>query len=165
MTKSELSKTLRLIAAVASLGSCSESIESGIVQNPAPKVNAVLVVSDLAAAPGNSVIVAVKAVSTAGTIGSFTMRINYDPTALRFETELPANENALHAVNATNGQLRFAGASAKGFTDPQLASYRFVVLKPNAARRMSLVVDEMHMLTRVDAKSNLTIAPTREGFR
>lgn len=165
MIKSNLTQTLGLVAVIAILGSCSESREAGIVQNPAPKVEALLVVSDFAAVPGTSIIVAVKAASTAGTIGSFTMRINYDPTALRFDSELPANDNGLHILNPTNGQLRFAGVNANGFTDAQLASYRFVVLRPNAARSLSLVVDEMHMLTRVDAKSSLTIAATREGSR
>ncbi|HJQ10340.1 MAG TPA: cohesin domain-containing protein [Gemmatimonadaceae bacterium] len=165
MINSRLVRSFGAAAALALLGGCSESLESGIVQNPAPKVEAVLVVSDLAAAPGSSLVVSVKAVSTTGTIGSFTMRLNYDASTLRFEGELPTTDNALRALNATNGLLRFAGANAKGFTDSQLASYKFVVLKPNAARTLSLVIDEMHMLTRVDAKSSLTIAPTREASR
>jgi hypothetical protein len=46
-----------------------------------------------------------------------------------------------------------------------LASYRFVAVAPNSARTLSLVVDEMHMITRVDAKSALTVAPNRPRSR
>lgn len=158
-------KWASLMAAIALLGGCSESYTSGIVQNPAPGVEAVLVVSDVAATSGSSILVSVKANSTAGTVGSYTARINYDPAAVRYDGEVPFEDQALRAVNPLNGLVRLAGASASGFVDGRLASYRFVVLRAGGAKTLSLAVDEMHMLTRADAKTNLTIAPVRGTSR
>jgi hypothetical protein len=39
------------------------------------------------------------------------------------------------------------------------------VLRANSVSSLSLVVDEMHMITRVDAKSTLTVAPNRTTSR
>jgi hypothetical protein len=61
--------------------------------------------------------------------------------------------------------VRFAGAAAKGFASGRLAEYRFALLRPDGAKSLSLVVDEMHILTNADAKSNLTIAPVRAASR
>ena len=86
---------------------------------------------------------------------------NYDSTALRFDAAAQMNDQALRATNPAPGRLRFAGASPSGFSGGRLASYKFVVLRADGARTLSLDVDEIHMVTRVDAKSNLTVAPVR----
>jgi hypothetical protein len=109
--------------------------------------------------------VSVRAIAQQGGIASYTARINYDPDALRFDGEIAMNDAALRASNASPGLVRFAGAAAAGFADGRLASYRFVVLGPNSARTLSLVVDEMHMIDRVDAKATLTIVPNRVTSR
>ncbi len=157
--------SLRLVAAIALSAGCSESYKPGIVRNPAPAVEAVLVVSDLAAPSGTPILVSVKANSTTGTVGSYTARMSYDPAALRFDGEVPSEDQALRAVNPLNGLLRFAGASANGFVNGQLASYKFLVVRADGAKTLSLVVDEMHMVTSVNAKPNLTIAPMRAPSR
>jgi hypothetical protein len=92
-------------------------------------------------------------------VGSYTAKINYDATALRFDTEIAISDQALRASNPSPGLVRVAGAAASGFTGGRLASYRFVVLRANSARSLSLVVDEMHMITRLDAKTGLIVAP------
>ena len=140
---------------------CSESYRPTMVQNPVPTIEAVLVVSDLAPPVGGSLVVSVQAIATAGTVGSYTARINYDSTALRFDAEAQMNDQALRATNPAPGRLRFAGASPSGYSGGRLASYKFVVLRADGARTLSLDVDEIHMVTRVDAKSNLTVAPVR----
>jgi hypothetical protein len=140
---------------------CSEPYRSTVVQTPVPAVEAALVVSDPAPPVGGALIVSVQAIATQGTVGSYTARINYDPAALRFDGEIAINDKGLRASNASPGLVRFAGAAATGFTGGRLASYRFAVLQPNSARTLSLAVDEMHMITRVDAKTTLTVAPTR----
>lgn len=153
-----------VVAALVAVG-CSESFRSPMVQNPVPTVEAVLVLSELTPSIGGSLIVSVQAIATGGTVGSYTAKIDYDPAALRFDGEAPMSDQALRATNPTPGRVRFAGASAAGFGDGRLASYRFVVLRANAVRTLSLGIDEIHMVTRTDAKSNLTIAPVRTTSR
>lgn len=148
------------VTALLGLG-CSESYRSTIVQNPVPTIEAVLIVSDLNPSIGGSLVVSVQAIATGGTVGSYTARINYDSTALRFDGEAPMNDQALRATNPIPGRLRFAGASPSGFKDGRLVSYKFVVLRANSAKTLSLGIDEIHMVTRADAKSNLILAPVR----
>ena len=168
MTNNQLwrrKRTSALVAAALLSVACSESYRSTVVQNPLPAVEAALVVSDPAPPVGGALLVSVQAIAKQGTVGSYTARINYDPTALRFDGEIAINDNGLRASNSSPGLVRFAGAAATGFTDGRLASYRFAVLRPNSARTLSLVVDEMHMIDRLDAKTTLTVAPNRVTSR
>jgi hypothetical protein len=153
-----------IVTAILGLG-CSESYRPSIVQNPAPTIEAVLVVSDMTPSIGGSLVVSVQAIATGGTVGSYTARINYDSTALRFDGEAQMNDQALRATNPIPGRLRFAGASPTGFRDGRLVSYKFVVLRADAAKTLSLGIDEIHMVTRADAKSNLIVAPVRMTAR
>jgi len=153
-----------LVAATLLSVACSE-YQSTVVQNPQPAVEAALVVSDAAPPVGATLIVSVQAIAKQGVVGSFTARISYDPRALRFDGEIPISDNGLRASNPTSGLVRFAGASATGFTDGRLGSYSFTVLQPNSARTLSLVVNEMHMIDRLDAKRTLTVAPNRVTSR
>jgi hypothetical protein len=107
----------------------------------------------------------VQAVADQGTVGSYTAKINYDATALRFDGEVAMSDQALRASNPSPGLVRLAGAAAAGFTGGRLASYKFVVLRANSARTLSLVVDEMHMITRLDAKTGLIVAPNSSRSR
>lgn len=168
MTSNQLWRRKRASALVATAllsVACSEPYRSTVVQNPVPAVEAALVLSDSAPSVGGALLVSVQAIANQGTVGSYTARINYDPTVLRFDGEITLNDEGLRASNASPGLVRFAGAAATGFTDGRLASYRFAVLRPNSARTLSLVVDEMHMIDRLDAKTTLTVAPNRVTSR
>jgi hypothetical protein len=168
MTSNQLWRRKRASALVATAllsVACSEPYRSTVVQNPVPAVEAALVLSDSAPPVGGALLVSVQAIANQGTVGSYTAKINYDPTALRFDGEIAINDKGLRASNASPGLVRFAGAAATGFTDGRLASYRFAVLRPNSARTLSLVVDEMHMITRLDAKTALIVAPNRMTSR
>ena len=144
---------------------CSEPYRSTVVQNPTPAVEAALVVSDSSPPVGGVLLISVQAIPKQGIVGSYTARINYDPTALRFDGEIAIDDKGLRASNSSPGLVRFAGAAAAGFTDGRLAGYRFAVLRPNSARTLSLVVDEMHMIDRLDAKTTLNVAPNRTTSR
>jgi hypothetical protein len=163
MTTNPISKhpAAALIAIVLLGIGCSESYRSTMAENPVPAVDAVLIVSDSAPAVGGTLVVAVRASVTHGTVGSYTARINYDSTALRYDGEVAMNDNGARASNPTPGLLRFAGAAATGFAEGRLASYRFSVLRPNSVSTLALAVDEMHMIDRVDAKSRLTVSAVR----
>ena len=144
---------------------CSETNQSMGVQNPFPAVKAALVLSDSAPAVGGVLVVSVQALADQGTVGSYTAKINYDAAALRFDGEIAISDQAIRASNPSPGLVRFAGAAAAGFTNGRLASYRFAVLRPNNARALSLIVDEMHMITRLDAKTGLIVAPNSTTSR
>jgi hypothetical protein len=144
---------------------CSETYQSTSVQNPVPAVKATLVLSDSAPPVGGTLLVSVQALADQGTVGSYTAKINYDANALRFDGEIAISDQALRASNPSPGLVRFAGAAAAGFLDGRLASYRFVVLRTNSARTLSLAVDEMHMITRLDAKTGLIVAPNSTTSR
>lgn len=168
MTNNQLWRRNRasaLVAAALLSVACSESYQSTVVQNPLPAVEAALVISDLTPPVGGALVVSVQAIAKQGTVGSYTARINYDPAALRFDGEIAINDSGLRASSPSSGLIRFAGVAATGFTDGRLASYRFAVLQPNSARTLSLVVDEMHMIDRGDAKATLTVAPNRVTSR
>lgn len=154
-----------ILATAALLSAACSEYRSSVVQNPAPVVEAALVVSDAAPPVGGALLVSVQVVANQGTVGSYTARINYDPAALRFDGEVAMSDKALRASNSLPGVVRIAGAATTGFTDGRLATYRFAVLQPNSARTLSLVVDEMHMITRVDAKAALIVAPNRVTSR
>jgi Cohesin domain len=144
---------------------CSEPYRSTVAQNPVPVVKAALLLSDSAPPVGGTLVVSVQALAAKGTVGSYTAKITYDATALRFDGELAISDQALRASNPSPGLIRFAGAAASGFIDGHLASYRFVVLRANSARTLSLAVDEMHMITRLDAKTGLIVAPNSTTSR
>ena len=168
MTHIQLSRGDRayaLVGAALLSVACSESYRSTVVQNPLPAVEAALVISDSAPPVGAALIVSVQAVAKQGAVASYTAKINYDPAALRFDGEIAMSDNGVRASNPSAGLVRIAGAAATGFTNGQLASYRFVVLAPNSVRTLSLVVDEMHMIDRLDAKTTLTVAPNRVTSR
>ena len=154
-----------VFASALSLIACSETNQATVVQNPVPAVKAALVLSDSAPAVGGVLVVSVQALAEQGTVGSYTAKINYDAAALRFDGEVAISDQALRASNPSPGVVRFAGAAAVGFPTGRLASYRFAVLRPNSARTLSLVVDEMHMITRLDAKTRLIVAPNSTKSR
>ncbi len=168
MTNHQVPRAERLWITFASalfLIACSEVNQSTVVQNPVPVVKAALVLSDSAPPVGGVLVVSVQALAEQGIVGSYTAKINYDATALRFDGEIAIADQALRASNPSPGLVRFAGAAAAGFTGGRLASYRFVVLRANSARTLSLVVDEMHMITRLDAKTGLIVAPNTTTSR
>jgi hypothetical protein len=144
---------------------CSETYQSTAVQKPVPAVKASLVLSDSAPPVGGALVVSVQALADQGTVGSYTAKIIYDANALRFDGEIAISDQALRASNPSPGLVRFAGAAASGFIGGRLASYRFVVLRANSARTLSLAVDEMHMITRLDAKTGLIVAPNSATSR
>lgn len=144
---------------------CSEPYRSTVAKNPVPAVKAALVLSDSAPPIGATLVVSVQARAGEGTVGSYTAKITYNATALRFDGEIAMSDQALRASNPSPGLVRFAGAAAAGFTDGHLASYKFVVLRANSPRSLSLAVDGMHMITRLDAKTGLILAPNTTIFK
>lgn len=157
--------TVALVGAVSIvLSGCTEPVASKPVVTPERTMEAQLVLSDSAPTAGRTVdVFAQITVATPEIVGSYTARIRYDTTALRYEQEITIADDALRATNATGGLLRFAGAAPKGLPSGRLAGYRFLVLRPNAIQSLQLVVEEMHTVARVNAASQLRSMPSRIG--
>ncbi len=135
-------------AALIVAAACTEqaSTASPVVQRVQP---ARLVLSDSSAAVGAYVDAFADAVLPApGLVGSFTARIRFDSTSLRFDGELPLDDGAMRASNASSGMLRVAGVAQAGFRGGRLAAYRFIVLRANGARTLELTMDELHTVER-----------------
>lgn len=90
-----------------------------------------------------------------GKIGSFTGRLRYDQTALEYVGEVAINDGTLRAVNAGPGDVRVAGASAAGVDRASLATFRFRVRNASAVPELQFDLDELHELSRADARVNM----------
>lgn len=138
------------------LSACTEPVANKPLTTPRKTMEAHLILSDSAAAAGQTVdVFAQITAATPEIVGSYTARLRYDTTALRYQQELVIADDALRATNATSGLLRFAGAAPKGLPSGRLAGYRFLVLRPNAMQSLRLVVDEMHTVARTDVASKV----------
>lgn len=164
MTTHRIRRTVRVIAILGAVYGCTEPVASKPVVTPEKTMEARLILSDSAVAAGRTVdVFAQVTAATAELVGSYTARIRYDTTALRYEQEIAIGDDALRATNATSGLLRFAGAAPKGLAGGRLAGYRFFVLRPNATQSLQLVIDEMHTVARTNAASQLRSMPNSIG--
>jgi hypothetical protein len=88
-------------------------------------------------------------------VASFTARITYDSTRLRYVDEVAVEDGAMRVINPQPGALRVAGIATGGFSDGQLSVIRFSVVRPNGLASLQLTVDEMHTTNHVDARRSL----------
>lgn len=110
-------------------------------------VNAYVVVDNLHALPGQTVRVSVQVRSAdAGVkVGSYTGRLHFDAAALQYKAEVTINDG-LRVANANGagaGEIRFAGASAAGFSDLTLYSATFTVKSADWLRQLTLQMEEL----------------------
>lgn len=166
MTTARISHLVRVallagIVVLLTVAGCMEQTSTKAPDTPEPTMDASLVLSTSAPATGTTVDVFAQIGPAAALVGSYTARLRYDTTYLRYQTEIPIADQALRATNATSGLVRFAGAAPAGVTSGRLAGYRFLVLRPNAVRTLQLVVDEIHTVARADAAPMLRSAPNR----
>jgi hypothetical protein len=159
MTILRVVSTVGIIAALGAVHACTEPAANRAVVTPEKTMEARLILSDSAPAVGRTVDVFAQVNATASEmVGSYTARIRYDTTALRYEEEIAIADDALRATNAASGLLRFAGASPKGLSSGRMAGYRFVVLRANATQSLQLVIDEMHTAARTNVSAQLRSA-------
>jgi hypothetical protein len=164
MKASRVFRAVRVIAVLGAVSGCTEPGASKPVTMPEKTMEARLILSDSAPAAGRTVdVFAQITVATPELVGSYTARIRYDTTALRYDQEIAIGDDALRATNASSGLLRFAGAAPKGLAGGRLAGYRFLVLRPNGAQSLQLVIDEMHTVARANAASLLRSMPNSIG--
>jgi len=149
-----------VVVATLAVEGCTEQASTKAPSTPEPTMDASLVLSNSSPAVGSSVdVYAQIGATTAGLAASFTARIRYDSTALRYQAEIPIADQTLRATNATSGLIRFAGAATAGVTSGRLAAFRFVVLRADGARTLQLTIDELHTVARADAASMVRVIP------
>jgi hypothetical protein len=94
--------------------------------------------------------------TSANDVASFTARIAYDPTKLRYVDEVAIGDNATRVINPQQyGLLRVAGIAPAGFPDGTLLLVRFTVLQQGALGSLGLTVDEMHTAANADVRASL----------
>ena len=164
MTTLRLARPLFVFAALGAALACTEPVANRSIVTPEKTMAATLVLSDSASVVGRTVdVFAIVRTASPEKAGSYTARIRYDTTALRYQQEIPIGDDALRATNAEMGLLRFAGAAPNGLAGGRMACYRFVVLRANATQSLQLVIDEMHTSARTNAASELRATPNIVG--
>jgi hypothetical protein len=147
--------SLAIIVAAA----CTEPRTPQRVSTPTPALEARLEISDSLPHVGSEITIGVHLHGAAADhIASFTERLSYDSTGLRYVGDVAISDGATRVSNPTPGLIRSAGMRADGFAGGVLVEYKFLVLNPSAVRRMQLSVDELHELSHADAAKSVRIA-------
>ena len=152
---------------VLALGlACTESRVAPAVVAPTPTLDAVLDLSDSAPAAGERVIATLRLRGAlAAKVASFTGRVTYDTTRLRYAGELARTDGATRITNAGAGLVRVAALRVNGLSDGIVAQYQFDVVDPRALMEMRVGVDEIHSLDRADLSRSVTATPSAGAVR
>ena len=118
-------------------------------------------ISDSTARPGTTITGSIDGHFPAGQQAlSFTARLRYDTTVVRFLRALPAAAGAQQALDAANGQVRVAGIATAGFASAApLAAMQFSVVRSGVRSAFSFSLDELHSNESVSAVRPATGAP------
>jgi hypothetical protein len=124
----------------------------------APARSAYLSVSTLSPEAGASVVVAAT-VKVDGdlSLGSYRVRLGYDPTMLHFLEEVPS-QGMMRVVNPQSDQVIVVGASSSSSSDGRLFTLRFRVDDPAGLNSLVLRIDELNDGAFLDQKQTVTRA-------
>jgi len=148
-------RTFRILSTaglLAALGACEdEAFKSRPPGEPPPPVQgaqAFIQVDNDRAAPGEKVQVFVRVqlgTSNQAKIGSYTGRVFFDPQALAWARDVQVNDGmrVVNPADAGTGEVRFAGASAGGFTDLTLYQGEFEVKRADYPKALRLELTEL----------------------
>jgi hypothetical protein len=152
---------VRLLA-LASLAACAELPTAPLAPaepvRPAEGVLLYLSLSSLSARVGDRVTISVNALRAvdAETIGSFTLRVAYDTTALRLVASEMSKEGMVMG-NAARGVVTIAGASGDGFRTSALATLTMELVQGGALQSLALTVDEINATSFRDERARTTV--------
>ena len=150
---------LTMTGLALALGACDEPFDSQRPDVPPPPpqgIQAFLQVDNDRATPGQQIqlFVAVQfGVEEDLKLGSYTGALYFDPEVLAWKSDI-AVDDGLRVTNAASapGQIRFAGAAARGFEDNLLYRGEFTV---KAANYMEGLRFEMEELTAAGSLADL----------
>jgi hypothetical protein len=158
-----------LVALALSLAACEDDpINTGGVDTPPPPaegIQAFLQVSHDRAEVGQQVEVFVRVqmgTKTPARLGSYTGRLKFDPEALHWirDMEIADGLRVINPNGAGLGEIRFAGASAKGFDSLLVYHGVFEVKEPAYLTALALEMEELSAaLTLQNLKAKLEQAP------
>ena len=141
---------------------------------PTTGIQAYLQVDNENAQAGDRIRIAVRlqvGTETESKVGSYTGRLLFDPQALSYKDEVQINDG-LRVSNpgeAESGQVRFAGAAARGFNDLTLYEAVFMVRKIPYTDGLRFEMEELsEALSLRNLKPDLEVAPQvffRQGNR
>jgi hypothetical protein len=153
-----LRRALSLTVSVVAIASCTEPNRKPVASATAsPVLEARLDLSDSTPRAQSEIDVRVQLRGEqSGKVASFTARLPYDTTALRFVGEATISDGATRIANPQPGLLRIAGIAPQGFKDGLLYVVRFSVVRPEALSSLRLLVDEMHSTGRADVSPALS---------
>ena len=125
-------------------------------------LSAYLAVSDAAPPPGSRFTVAVrtKRGAAVGPVGSFTLRLMFDTTRMRFVEAARSDVGMVMSNGATPGVLVAAGASSNGFTNDELLFATFDALGHDATATLALSVSELNSVSFENQRSRLVLSRT-----
>ena len=132
---------------------------------PVEGIQAYLQVSNDHARPGDQVHVWVNVQFASGSeleLGSYTGRISFDPKMLSHRESIEINDGlrVMNPGEPSGGEIRFAGASARGFEDLTIYHGIFEVKDPEYMNALELQVEELSAaLTLTDLQPQLQVTP------
>jgi hypothetical protein len=142
---------IRLASLCLALAACQDEPAPATGPTPPPLeqgVAAYVTVDNLNAQPGQTVRVRVEV--QVGTqqnfkLGSYTGRLRFDPAKLEFKQENAISDGlrVANPLNAGQGEIRFAGASATGFTQLVLYDGTFQVKAAGYVQGLQLTMEEL----------------------
>jgi hypothetical protein len=110
-----------------------------------------------------SVTVRTKRGSAVAPVGSFTIRLTFDTTRVRYHDVGRSELGMVMANGAKPGLVLAAGASGNGFTSDELLVATFTALAPDAAKALHLTVEELNSVGFEDQRGKVRIS--RELYR
>ncbi|MFQ6047531.1 MAG: hypothetical protein ACE5PT_14430 [Gemmatimonadales bacterium] len=141
-----------LAATVTGLAACNDDpLRSDAPGEPTPPVTGVqayLQVDNEGAEPGDVVRIAVKVqfgTDSEAKLGSYTGRLRFDPELLVYRDEVNLNDGlrVSNPNDADTGEIRFAGAAARGFEDLTLYAAMFRVRRTPFVDGLGFEMEEM----------------------
>ena len=126
----------------------------------ATALSAYMAVSDATPPPGSRFTVAVltKRGALVGPVGSFTLRLTFDATRMRFVEAARSPLGMVMANGAAPGVLMAAGASASGFTNDELLFATFDAIAPDAVSSLAIDVTELNSVAFENQRGRLVLA-------
>ena len=143
--------TLRLAMVCLTLAACQDEPAPATGPTPPPVqtgVAAYITVDNLNAPPGQRVRVRVEVqvgAEQSFKVGSYTGRLHFNPASLEYKQENAINDGlrVANPLGAAQGEIRFAGASAMGFTSLVLYDASFQVKAAGYAQTLQLTMEEL----------------------
>jgi hypothetical protein len=143
--------TLRLASLCLVLAACQDEPAPATGPTPPPVqqgVAAYITVDNLNAQPGQTVRVRVEVqigTEQSFKLGSYTGRLRFDPARIEFKQENAINDGlrVANPLGAPQGEIRFAGASATGFTQLVLYDGTFQVRAAGYVESLQLTMEEL----------------------